>query len=774
VCRRGSFASLLAIMGSLVTASMAPAATLSVDDDRQDCTAAAYTSVQDAVDAAAPGDTVSICPGTYTEGNAQPNTNALKIDKTITLKGAGADLVTISPKRYDGNDGSIADDPQNIRYSNGNIFTAVGTPSVPITVDISGITFDGNGVAVKAGVVFLDAQGSLRRSRVTDIVTSEAPGAYDMPGGYRSGALGYGVAQVTAAQTAPVGAGPRTLTITNTRIDEYNRAGLLIDGGINAASPVTPSGIELRGVVTASQIVGRSLCWDSNVDGDCFGSTPAGNPEPKPIADGPRFGQDGIRLAAGARGAISGSIVTQNLVQGQDAPVRNSATNNQYLREAAGIRLVGADAANSSVTRTNIVDNAYGIVNAAADNAADAANPLMAENNWWGLWSPVGGTQPSPPNDGPEVSPASNPPYPENPVNGAPSADGSSTVDFMPYRSGPQSDPNTGQFAVVPAPIPVNDAAPAVSVTPERAAYRRSETVQLIAVPTDDFGIRRVTFFDGAREVGSDTSAPYTSAFTLPADAACGTREVAATAEDSLGQTATGTSSLTVLCAEDPGDDDQGGNGGTGNGGGNPGGPGGALEPPTVKLPDNLRVIRRNGTTVTVRPTAAQGVAFVDFFLGARRACHDTEAPYQCRIKPLSSEIGAQTLRAVVTDRAGLTGQDSREVVVPKFSPRALKIEVLRKQLPGNRVRKTIVAKVLQTKGVERSTACADGWVTAVVREGLVTLRDVQKELDGRCRAVIMRFTARNNTSRRFKYKVQARFGGTTVMVPARKTRRFS
>ena len=74
---------------------------------------------------------------------------------------------------------------------------------MPITVDISGITFDGDGVAAKAGVVFLDAQGSLRRSRVTDIVTSESPAAYGMPGGYRSEYLGYGVAQVTAAATAP-------------------------------------------------------------------------------------------------------------------------------------------------------------------------------------------------------------------------------------------------------------------------------------------------------------------------------------------------------------------------------------------------------------------------------------------------------------------------------------------------------------------------------------------------------------------------------------------
>src|SRR5215207_1810097 len=158
VRRRGSFASLLAITGTLLTASTAPAATLSVDDDRHDCTAAGFTSIQEAIDAAAPGDIIAICPGRYVEGNGAANSNALTVAKSLTLKGAGADLVTISPRRYDGNDGVIAEDPQNIRYPSGNIVTAIGTPAVPIKLDISGVTIDGNGVAAKAGVVFLDAE----------------------------------------------------------------------------------------------------------------------------------------------------------------------------------------------------------------------------------------------------------------------------------------------------------------------------------------------------------------------------------------------------------------------------------------------------------------------------------------------------------------------------------------------------------------------------------------------------------------------------------------
>jgi len=93
VRRRVRNACLPAMICALFAAQSAPAATLSVDDDRKDCTGAAFTSVQDAIDAAAPGDTIAICPGDYAEGNGLPNTSALKIDKTLTLKGAGADLV---------------------------------------------------------------------------------------------------------------------------------------------------------------------------------------------------------------------------------------------------------------------------------------------------------------------------------------------------------------------------------------------------------------------------------------------------------------------------------------------------------------------------------------------------------------------------------------------------------------------------------------------------------------------------------------------------------
>ena len=52
---------------ALIGAQAASAATRVVDNDRKQCPAAAYTTIQAAVDAAAPNDRVSVCPGSYRE-----------------------------------------------------------------------------------------------------------------------------------------------------------------------------------------------------------------------------------------------------------------------------------------------------------------------------------------------------------------------------------------------------------------------------------------------------------------------------------------------------------------------------------------------------------------------------------------------------------------------------------------------------------------------------------------------------------------------------------
>jgi hypothetical protein len=163
---------------------------------------------------------VKICPGTYVEGSGQRGSSALTITKSLALVGAGAGQVTVKP-RNDG--GQIAEDSPDIRDGKGDIVAVTGTSGSPVTVDISGVTVDAAGVYATAGVVFIDAQGSVSHSRVTGLDTDESANGYQTPGGFRSNSYGYGIAQVSTAQSA----GEHVLTIAHTRVDHYNALGVL-------------------------------------------------------------------------------------------------------------------------------------------------------------------------------------------------------------------------------------------------------------------------------------------------------------------------------------------------------------------------------------------------------------------------------------------------------------------------------------------------------------------------------------------------------------------
>ena len=169
-------------------------------------------------------------------------------------------------------------------------------------------------------------------------------------------------------------------------------------------------------------------------------------------------------MTAGASVQISDTTISSNFVHGENAPVGSvyaptpnndpfargdHAENNQNLRLGAGVRLVGAAA--SSVTQSNVTDNAFGVLNTTLNGRSNnTATPVTATNNWWGLRT-GGLTLPTP---GPAVWPDTvapstfNPPIPENPVNGSPIADAScptgvmdsNAVTFCPYRSSTQAD----------------------------------------------------------------------------------------------------------------------------------------------------------------------------------------------------------------------------------------------------------------------------------------------------------------------------------------------
>jgi hypothetical protein len=759
--------------GVLCCAQGAYAATFTVDDDKADCPAAAFTSVQAAVDAASPGDTVTICKGEYVEGSGAAGTSALTITKNLTLKGAGADLVTITPKASSVAGGSLLEATSNLRNGLGDIVAIVGTPTQPIKVDISGVTVDGydpagRPVAVEAGILFLDAKGSVIRSHVTNVVTSEGDNAYNVPGGWRGPQPGIGIAQTSAALLAPVD-GSRPLRIDRTRVDKYNRVGVLIDGAQNDFAPFSASGAVNWGIITASQIIGRTECTNYAGTGNCNTVSL--------LTTGPLFGQDGLRVTTGAYAAVDSSLISQNLVNGTGAPTRGSTTNNANLSLGAGVRFAGARltsystatglVVDSKIQRSNIVDNAYGAINVAADgvtpnvglpipdtrtNSSPGYGPLLiAEGNWWGVRN-NGILTTTPP---PEISPATNPPVPENPVNGAstPNATGSAdvtsnAVDYFPYRSGPQSDPTAGALPILSAPIPVLDDAPAGVTLAGPASADRGTTITLTANGADDFGIKRVRFADGGATVGTATLPPYTQAVAIPADAACdSTRTYSAVVMDSIGQTSAASTVVKVTC---------------------PAPPQPAPGPPSIGFSSPPKTLSGK-TKVQFAPVAPAGLKQVELFLGSRKVCTLTAAPFTaCDVTATGADVGTQALRAVVTDALGSTAQSTVNVVVPKFATK-VSTKVTRKNVAGGNARRTISGSITIPKHVTADQACTGKETVTIKRAGRSILNQ-QVALSKTCKFQRSITAKRSNQS----FSVTAKFGGNTVLGTASQTRRFS
>ncbi len=760
---------LLAIFLFAVPAA-ANAATLAVDDDGAQCPAAQFQTIQAAVDAAAPGDTVAICPGVYVEGSGAVGTNALTITKDLTIKGAGADLVSIEPARSTPTGGQIAEPSMDIRNRKGDIVLVAGTPGAPIDVAISGVTVDGNGVFAKAGIVYLDAEGELVRDRVTGLATSISNTAYELPGGYRSNEFGYGIAQVTAAHEAPLGGGPRPLTIDHTRVDSYNKLGILIDGGTTDGLPVEPSGVVNAGHLEADQVIGRVECLPFNTPKAppyVLGGTGA-TPENElpgncssvtPTTTGPTFGQDGVRVAGGATVQINDSTIAQNLVNGSAAPAYGTTTNNANLTMGAGVRLIGAGA--SSVTDSNITDNAYGVLNLKANGAeAATANPLEAQANWWGL--AVKATS----NVGPAVSPTTNPAYQENPVNGTANAEGSDAVHFKPFRGGSQSDPDAGEWPVIYAPLPVDDAAPTVSLATDKHDYDRGQTVQLTATASDDFGVTSITFYDGTEAIGTVTPPAATATLAIPADAACTTSTLSAVATDFLGQTGSGSTEVAVT----------GPNGCKEEAPPTPPAPPSPPGPPSVKLsaPQSIGAAGAGiSASASADSAAGASVEKVEFFLGNEALCTDKEAPYTCQVLPTGAQVGQQSLRAVVTDSKGQTASDKATVTIEKFALGALPIKVTagRVKKPKPKLVRVLSGKLGLPARVGKGEACTSGTVTVTVTRGNVrVLPPTQVSLHSDC-SWKLRFTA--TPVARSKFTATAKFGGNAVLKPASSVRRF-
>jgi hypothetical protein len=503
-----------------VAPAAANASTWTVDDDRAQCPNAAFTSVQDAIDQAAPHDTVVICDGLYREaspappyGNAQSYVqqgarSAVTITKPLTIRGAGADKVTIMPAASLGD--TLAGTQPYLRDGGGNVIT-VSRQSLGSSddnenfTDISGVTVASPDAYVEAGIAFFNTSGRVAKSVVGPLRRAGADATATRP-------HGWGVVETNSLQSAVLGGIRREVTVEDSLVDGFGAGGVLFDSSVGgadgAATNTTRSNVNTYGRVIRTKVVGEK--------------------------GGASVSQTGVRFQSGARGEVTDSEVL-------DTWSGTAAT----ARSAVGVLLAdaetGQDPTNTAVralmiSGTTFGGNGYAVFNAdAANSAIRNGAPALARGNYWGCASGplTGASSPTTLCQGVSGNDAGQPGA-TPPVAAAPS------VDTAGVLAAP-----TANLAV---PAKTADAAPTVTIAEPAAGtvVPVGTTISPVVQASDDFGVRSVSLTANGAPVATLSKRPYEFSFTPTAAQAGTTVQLTATATDSSGQTTSTTVPIVV------------------------------------------------------------------------------------------------------------------------------------------------------------------------------------------------------------------------------------
>jgi Bacterial Ig domain len=453
---------------------IASASTWTVDDDRAQCPSAGFTTIQAAVDQAAPHDTIVVCDGTYAEqstplyGNAQSpaqagSRNGLTITKPLTIKGAGASRVTIMPASALG--ATLAGSAPYLGDGGGNVIT-ISRQSLGSTdanenfVDISGVTVTSPSAYVEAGIAFFNTSGRVANSTVGPLLRAPDSTAF------AAAPHGWGIIMTNSLQGAEAGV-RRELTVANSLVTGYQAGGILFDDGRGAdgdAANTTRSGVTEYGTVTGTRVVG-------------VGATSV-------------FPQTGVKYADGARGAVTGSEIAGN---------RYSTD----LRQSVGLLLTdvasGTDPQNPgqpafSASGVSFTGNGYAAFNAdAANSAVRLAAPATVDASYFGCaLGPIVG--------GPSSFAGAN-----TGCQGVSGDDAGGT----PAPSLALGTPLTAAPNPLTVPAATPDALPTGALLTGDLTVAPGQTISPVVAATDDFGVKKVTLLLDGVPIASDTTVPY-------------------------------------------------------------------------------------------------------------------------------------------------------------------------------------------------------------------------------------------------------------------------
>ncbi|MEA2348357.1 MAG: large repetitive protein [Thermoleophilaceae bacterium] len=342
--KKNRFVTLAAVGVALLAPADALANTVTVDDDRAQCPIADYTSLPAAVAAVAQGDTIYVCPGTYpVPGGA--GSGGLKIEKNLSLVGAGADQVFVQP---DGTAPSMATATPNPRDESGNVITVHRRSIELFHVNISGLTVRANGTAVEGGIAMGDVtEGSIKGVRVEGLVPATGAGT----GLYSTAPLSTTGTGIILSNT--IEGKQNEVTIEGSEVSGFNNAGVLIDNRLLNGVGDVGNNSRMLPHIKDTEIIGGGL--DSSIE------------------------QDGIEVwGSGSSLDLKDSVV--------------SGTGDFDASTAAimfrGALIPPSIVSGSSDDANDLSGNGFGIASKSLDGLTLPATTLNATRNWFGPLGP--------------------------------------------------------------------------------------------------------------------------------------------------------------------------------------------------------------------------------------------------------------------------------------------------------------------------------------------------------------------------------------------------
>jgi len=266
------------------------------------CSGATFPTIQAAVNTAAPGDTIQVCDGTYTEQVRIPaGTNNLTLESQTPFSATASGAIIKAPANLPPNSASAIVEVQGATGVTIRGFTVSGPSGV------AGCGCFGFGVLLDPG-----SSGTVTGNHLADIRTDPMSG------------------DITGWAIRANGA---TLTATKNTIDGYQRAGIDIRGG----SVGTVSDNIIRGAGPTSVIGQNGIVITGGASATVTGNTVSGN------------------VYQPATASVAGILVF--------GPVGDvTISNNKLLRNDGNIYVYNANGHLAKVSGNTTVDGNYGII----------------------------------------------------------------------------------------------------------------------------------------------------------------------------------------------------------------------------------------------------------------------------------------------------------------------------------------------------------------------------------------------------------------------------